>query len=155
MYLGRDSSGKVRHESRLVRGSRRAAERELAEMIVSAAAEPTPVPEEHVASWGPRTTVNDAFTAWKGNGWEDLSPSTTARYESLWRVHIRDGIGRKPIAGLSTYEIERWLRELKRSGQSEASVRQARAVLNRACRLARKWSGGALPNPVADTELPA
>jgi integrase len=27
-------------------------------------------------------------------------------------------------------------------------------VLNRACRLARKWSGNLLPNPIADTELP-
>ena len=29
-----------------------------------------------------------------------------------------------------------------------------RSVLNRACRLARKWSGNTLPNPIADTELP-
>jgi hypothetical protein len=26
--------------------------------------------------------------------------------------------------------------------------------MNRACRLARKWSGGVLPNPIADSELP-
>jgi integrase len=26
--------------------------------------------------------------------------------------------------------------------------------MHRACRLARKWSGGVLPNPIADTELP-
>jgi integrase len=154
VYLGRDSSGKVRHRSRMFRGSRRAAERELATMVVAEAQAPEPVPEEHVARWGPATTVNDALTAWKHNGWEDLSPSTTARYESLWKVHIRDGIGRRPIASLSSYELERWFRQLKSSGQSEASVRQARAVLNRACRLARKWSGSKLPNPVADTELP-
>jgi integrase len=28
-------------------------------------------------------------------------------------------------------------------------------MLNRACRLARKWSGGVLPNAVADSELPS
>jgi integrase len=33
-------------------------------------------------------------------------------------------------------------------------VRQLRAMLHRACRLARKWSNNRLPNPVADTELP-
>jgi integrase len=155
VFLGRDSKGKVRHRSRLVRGSRRQAERELAAMLVHTAEAPAPVPEERAVSWGPSTTINDALAAWKANGWEDLSPSTTMRYENLWKVHIREGIGRKPIAALSSYELERWFRELKRSGQSEASVRQARALINRACRLARKWSGGVLPNPVAETELPA
>ncbi|MGH9089152.1 MAG: tyrosine-type recombinase/integrase [Acidimicrobiales bacterium] len=29
-----------------------------------------------------------------------------------------------------------------------------KAVLHRACRLARKWSGGTLPNPAADADLP-
>jgi integrase len=29
-----------------------------------------------------------------------------------------------------------------------------RAVLHRSCRLARRWSGNTLPNPIADTELP-
>ena len=38
---------------------------------------------------------------------------------------------------------------------AEGSDRQVRAVLHRACRLAKKWSGGALPNPTADTELPS
>jgi integrase len=38
---------------------------------------------------------------------------------------------------------------------AKGSVRQVRAVLHRACRLAKKWSGGALPNPIADTELPS
>jgi len=28
-------------------------------------------------------------------------------------------------------------------------------MIHRACKLARKWSGGALPNPAADAELPA
>jgi integrase len=37
---------------------------------------------------------------------------------------------------------------------AEATVRQVRAILHRSCRLARKWSGGTLPNPIAGTELP-
>lgn len=28
-------------------------------------------------------------------------------------------------------------------------------MLHRACRLARRWSGNTLPNPIADTELPS
>jgi hypothetical protein len=39
-------------------------------------------------------------------------------------------------------------------GQSRSSVHETRAMLHRACRLARKWSASTLPNPVSDTELP-
>jgi integrase len=123
-------------------------------MITAQEVEPGPIAEENIGMWGPTTTVNDAIAAWQQNGWEDLSPSTTQRYDNLWKVHIRTGIGRRRIATLTPYELERWYRELKRKGLSEASVRQARAILHRACRLARKWSGGLLPNPVHETELP-
>ncbi len=112
------------------------------------------VPAEESRAWGPTTTVNDAIEGWRDNGWDDLSPSTIRRYESIWKVHIHDSIGRRRIATLGPYDIERYFRELKAAGLSEASVRQTRAVLHRSCRLARKWSGNALPNPVADTELP-
>ncbi|MDA8062071.1 MAG: site-specific integrase, partial [Actinomycetota bacterium] len=94
-------------------------------------------------------------SGWQANGWDDLSPSTTRRYQSIWATHIKGSIGRRRIATLSPYDVEQYFRELKTKGLSEASVRQARAMLHRACRLAKKWSGGVLPNPVADTELPA
>jgi integrase len=88
------------------------------------------------------------------NGWDDLSPNTTKRYRSLWDVHIRSAIGTRRIAATEPYEVERFLRDLKASGQSKSSVHQIRAMLHRACRLARKWSGNLLPNPVSDTEMP-
>ena len=98
--------------------------------------------------------MNNAITGWKANGWDDLSPSTTRRYDSIWTTHIKNSIGRRKIASLSPYDVEVYFRSLKNAGLSEASVRQARAMLHRACRLARKWSGNELQNPIADTELP-
>ena len=106
-------------------------------------------------TWGPTTTVNDAIEGWKNNGWQDLSPNTVRGYEGVWRRNVRDSIGRKRIATLSPYEVERYFRGLKESGAGYTTVRLARALLNRSCRLARKWSGNVLPNPVADTELPS
>jgi integrase len=111
-------------------------------------------PAAFTASWGPETTINDAIAAWKANGWADLSPSTVRRYQNNWDVHIRYGIGEKRIVDLGPYDIEQYLRRLKARGLAEASVRQVRAILHRSCRLARKWSNQALPNPVADTEMP-
>lgn len=56
------------------------------------------------------------IAAWRDNGWDDLSPKTVRGYESTWRVHIRDGIGRRRIAALGTYDIERFYRSLKTQG---------------------------------------
>ncbi len=144
IYLGRDSEGRVRHLHRTFQGRRRSADRELARLIAEQAATPTAVPEAPTI-WGPTTTSNDAIAAWQDNGWEDLSPKTARHYESTWRVDIRDSIGRRRIASLTPYDVEVYFRKLKRAGRSEATVRLVRAVLHRACRLARRWSGNVLP----------
>ena len=74
------------------------------------------------------------------------------------REHVDEAHPRvhRPAAAdtLSPYDVEKYFRRLKADGLAEASVRQIRALMHRACRLARKWSGGVLPNPIADTELP-
>jgi integrase len=154
VYLGRDSSGRVKHRYERFTGNKRAAQRALAALV----AEVEHVKENRVepgSVWGSNTTLNSAFAAWKLNGWQDLSPSTTRRYESIWQVHVEHSIGQLKISELSAYDLERYFRRLKSDGLAEASVRQTRAVLNRTCRLARRWSGGVLPNPVAETELPS
>lgn len=154
VYLGRDAAGKVRHRSVLFRGTKRSAQRELTRLTAEQDRAPAVVPEDAARAWGPATTINDAIEAWQANGWDDLSPSTARRYEGVWRVTIRDSIGRRRIASLGPYDVERYFRDLKTAGLSQASVRYVRAVLHRACRLARKWSSNTLPNPITDTELP-
>ena len=154
VFLGRDANGKVRHGYQTFRGGKRAAERELSRLVAAAEDEPVPPPVVEAPRWNVRTTVNDAIQGWKDNGWEDLSPSTVRRYENMWMKHVHGSIGNERLATLSPYDVEKYFRRLKADGLAEASVRQIRAVMHRACRLARKWSGGALPNPIADTELP-
>ena len=109
---------------------------------------------EETTAWNKTTTINDAIQGWKRNGWEDLSPVTVRRYESVWKVHIEKTIGRERISKLTPYEVEQYFRTLKSNGAGRETVRYVRSILNRACRLARKWSGNTLPNPVQDTELP-
>lgn len=154
VFLGRDSSGRVRHKSQLFRGTQRGAEQALARLVVGQADEPALVPSEAAKPFSSITTINDAIAAWRVNGWQDLSPSTTRRYESIWKSHIKQSIGRLAISSLGPYDVELYFRSLKEKGLSEASVRQTRAMLHRACRLSRKWSGNTLQNPIADTELP-
>ena len=154
VYIGRDSKGRVKHRHIRFHGTKRKAETELARLVVSQQDEPSAI-QESSGRWGARTTLNDAIEAWRENGWDDLSPTTVRRYESIWRLYVKDSIGRERISSLSPYEVERYLRSLKDRGLAEASVRQTRAILARACRLARKWSGSLLPNPIADAEMPA
>ena len=131
VYVGRDSEGRVRHVHRRFRGARRAAERELARLVTEQEAAPTPVAEAS-SLWGPRTTVNDAITAWKTNGWSDLSPNTASDYETVWTLHIEKSIGRRRIAALTPFDVEQYLRTLKDSGRSQERVRRIRAILHRA-----------------------
>nr|WP_276975030.1 site-specific integrase [Ferrimicrobium acidiphilum] len=154
VFVGRDSLGKVKHRYVRFRGTKRQAERELARLVSEQEAKPAPIVETEL-KWNSTTTINDAIVAWRDNGWADLSPATTRRYESIWKVQIKDSIGRRRIASLSSYDVEKYLRGFKDEGLAEATVRQVRSVLGRACRLARKWSNGTLPNPIADSELPS
>jgi hypothetical protein len=155
VYIGRDSAGRVRHKYATFEGTKRAAEREPARLVTTQENQPARVPEREERAWGPTTTINDAIEGWKQNGWQDLSPNTVRGYEGVWRGNVRDSIGKRRIATLSPYDVERYFRDLKEGGAGYTTVRLARALLNRSCRLARKWSGNALPNPVADTELPS
>jgi hypothetical protein len=84
VYLGRTAAGNGRHRSRIFRGTRTEAERELARMVTTQADAPAVLdPAAPGISgplrWGVGTTVNDAIAGWKLNGWDDLSPTTTRR----------------------------------------------------------------------------
>lgn len=155
VFVGRDSNNRIRHRSQFFRGTKRAAEKQLARLVLEQDLNPEVVPDEASRPWGPTTTINDAISGWKANGWDDLSPVTARRYESVWQVHIHDTIGKKRIASLSPYDVEKYLRQLKANGAGRETVRYVRSVLHRACRLARKWSGNQLHNPVTDTEIPS
>lgn len=148
VYLGRDKNNRPIQQSVTFQGSARDADTELAHMITKLE------DKETDTELGPSTTVNRALDLWIEQKWEDLSPSTTRRYKSLLKNHIRPGLGALVIKNSTPLNYEKFFRQMKRGGASEASVRQARAVLHRALRLARRWSGNRLPNPVHDAELP-
>jgi integrase len=153
-FAGRDA-GRVRHRYATFRGTKREAERALARLVADTERHHHTDQVAAHSRWGDKTTINDVLGAWRDNGWDDLSPTTVRRYQSLWDTHVRDTIGGRPVGGLNPYDVERYFRSLKGKGLAQSSVHQVRAMLHRACRLAKKWSGGTLPNPIADTELPS
>jgi hypothetical protein len=68
---------------------------ELARLVSEQAKGPAVIPQERQYAFGPSTTINAAIEGWKENGWQDLSPSTTRRYQSIWTTHIKGSIGRR------------------------------------------------------------
>lgn len=156
VFIGRDTNDRPKQRSVLFRGGKRQAEKELSRLVAIQEEAPAPIPApEEDRRWGPSTTINDAVAGWRANGWQDLSPSTVRGYEGVWRRYVEDSIGKRKIVSLGPYDVERYLRQLQEKGAGQTTLRLVRALLHRACRLARKWSGNTLPNPVADTELPA
>ncbi len=155
VFIGRDDQGRPKQRSILFRGGKRAAEREMARLVTEQECSPAAVPQEKARTWGSSTTINQAIEGWKENGWADLSPKTVRGYEEIWDRYVRNTIGAKHIAALNAFEVERYFRNLKDQGAGRDTVRRVRVVIGRACRLAAKWSGGTLTNPVADTELPS
>ena len=122
VYVGRDSNGRVRHRSHTFQGSKRAAEKELARLVLEHDAAPQVVPDDSSRPWGPATTINDAISGWEANGWDDLSPVTSRRYESIWKLHIENAIGKKRITSLSPYDVEKFFRKLKTDGAGRETV---------------------------------
>ncbi len=155
VFIGRDSRGRPKQKSVLFRGTKRAAERELARLVLLQDEKPASVPNEESRQWSSSTTVNDAICAWRDNGWDDLSPKTARGYEEIWNRYVLHSIGLKRISALDPYSVERYFRNLKEKGAGRDTVRRVKSLLHRACRLAARWSGGVLTNPVADTELPS
>ena len=154
VFIGRDDRGRPKQRSILFRGGSEQPNgnwRDSSPNRERAGRHP----QEEARAWGSSTTINQAIEGWKENGWADLSPKTVRGYEEIWERYVRKTIGAKRIATLNAFEVERYFRNLKDQGAGRDTVRRVRVVIGRACRLAAKWSGGTLTNPVADTELPS
>ncbi|HEV3264743.1 MAG TPA: hypothetical protein VG014_04405, partial [Acidimicrobiales bacterium] len=63
VFIGRDSSGRVRHKSKLFRGTKRAAERELARLVITQVDKPVSVSSDANKTFGSITSINGAIEA--------------------------------------------------------------------------------------------
>src|ERR687889_2680247 len=78
--------------------------------------------------------------------------STYQRDESLCRVHIAPGLGKKRLKTLSPAEVQRFYRAKLDSGLSSATVHKLHVLLHKALKQAERW--GLVPRNVADNVDP-
>ena len=74
--------------------------------------------------------------------------STYQRDESLCRVHMVPGLGRKRLKTLNAADVQRFYRAKLDSGLSTATVHKLHVVLHKALKQAVRW--GLVPRNVAD-----
>ena len=79
--------------------------------------------------------------------------STYDRNESLCRVHLIPGLGRKKLKTLGAADVASFYRSRLDSGCSAASVHKMHETLHKALRQAVRW-GYMMKNPADDVDPP-
>src|SRR5208282_4850295 len=74
-------------------------------------------------------------------------------YEGLLRRYVRPGLGRKPLASISAFDIQTLYGDLLARSLSARSVRYTHAVLRSALKQATRWNL-ILSNPAESVDLP-
>jgi integrase len=145
LNLGRDpSTGKRKQQWLAVKGTKKEAERKLADAL-------------HHLDTGTfmkpgKTTVADFLERWLKDYQHNLSPRGFERYGSIIRGHLIPGLGSIPLTQLRPEHLQRYYTDKLSDGLSAGSVRYHHAVLHVALKTALKW--GLLPRNPADAVTP-
>jgi integrase len=137
--VGADLSGRRRTRYAAFRGTKKAAELELARLIA-----------EHASGNGidpTKSTVGEFLTTWLAD-WarQNVSPLTFQQYEMIVRRYVLPTIGNVPIQKLRPQHIQSLYAQLGREGGvggrplSPRTVSHVHKVLSRALGHAHKWS---------------
>lgn len=159
VYVGRDPDKTVRdpetgrivkqgppvHLSKVFKGGKREAARELAKMAT----------EAHQGSRvGPTATVSKLLNEWMANlGRQGKAPSTLETYATHVDKHIRPGLGAVRLDKLTTHDVDRYLGSLAdKKGLAPRTIRLDHAILSAALAQGVDW--GWLPaNPAKAAKL--
>ena len=72
----------------------------------------------------------EIYQDWKRSGPGRLQPSTTARYEEVWRVHIEPALGPKPTNTVTHEALQRFIDGKRDAGMKPPTLRKLHAVLS-------------------------
>ena len=119
----RDANGKRTRRSKVVRGTRKAAEAELAKMNLDAGKPPET-----------DMTVSEYWEAMYRPSLGALAPSTVNGYERIWKRYVRDLFGDAPLRGLKARYIEAKLSTIPAPGEQDNAYKLLRQIVNLAYR---------------------
>ena len=150
VFAGRDTvTGRKRWVAKTVRGGKRAAQRELANLIAEV---------DRGLAVGTDATVNDLIERWMELASAEWSPSTLVQTRSAIRTHITPLLGPIQLKKLRAADLDHFYAQLrKRPGRrsptlSPATIRRVYVIIHAALEQAVKW-GWIAVNP-ADASSP-
>ncbi|MDG5484627.1 site-specific integrase [Mycolicibacterium gadium] len=77
-----------------------------------------------------RVSVDELATAWLEKKKQSTAPSHYRTLESSWRTHVQPMWATRPVAEMTTIEVEGWITAMARRGHGTTTVRRAHAVLS-------------------------
>lgn len=151
VHVGLDPvTGRKRYVSRTHRGTKREAQRALAQMVVEA---------DELGSRRLRATVGDLLDEWFAHASPDFSPSTVHETRGTIERYLRPTFGATEVAKLRTDDIDRFYRSLRegktKSGEplKPGTIRRMHVILRRALAQGVKW-GWIRTNPAVSASPP-
>ena len=137
VHLGKDAiTGKMIQPSRRFRGSRAAAERELARFRAEVE-ESGPRP----LAMSSRVTLNEVIERHLAAS-DQLAPGTRRTYQSQYERHIAPGLGRSPVAKLTAQGMRTYYRRLAEESElSDSSIWSIYSLISGAIRRAQREDG--------------
>lgn len=137
-------SGRRRQRSRAFYGTATAADTALARFVA----------EVTDGRNGPATDapLSVLIDRWLDLVAKDLSPTTVRRYRQIARKQIGPHIGKRPIASITTPQLDAYYQRLLED-LAPATVRQVHAIIRRAFRQAVRW-GWVNVNPAVEATPP-
>ena len=144
-YLGTDpETGKRRYATRTVRGTKRAAQCALVELVDDAS---------HAPRAGARSTVAVLLREWMAASSPNWAATTVRQVESVVRHHLVPGLGEVVVGELTTAQVDGFYGDLRRDGLSAGTVRRIHGVLHAALAQAQRWEWIWI-NPAASASPP-
>lgn len=136
-------TGRRRRITKTFRGTKRAAQKALAEFVAETTA------NNHLATDG---TLGYLLDEWMAQITPTHSPTTTHTYRSFIESRIKPSIGNIRLDQLTARHLDAFYSKLRHEGLSPRTIRQYHAVIRRALSQAIKWSW--IPANPADSASP-
>ena len=138
VFLGRDpTSGKVRLHERTIAGTKREAERVLAQLISEL--------QGGSVVRGNGVTVAELFERWLKQNEADFSPKTVLEVRGFIKRTIAPAIGKHRVVDVSTADLDAFYQHLRKAGGvsgaglAPATIRRINGILRRALTQAVRW----------------
>lgn len=145
VFIGRDPvTGRPKQVSRIFRGTKTAADTELARLVAETS---------KGAHAGTDVTVSELLERYFDHlAAQGHSPTTLHGYRRYARLHIAPTIGRIKVRKLTAWDLDQVYRGMLAEGRGNSTVRQAHAILSGALGQAVKWAWA--PTNVAKSASP-